>query len=99
MRIVRFNEGDSEVSTCITLYDDQLREGDEVFSVLLSVPNVTTLQPGPQVLAAINILGVCLCVCMCVCVCVCVYVCVCVCVFLCVCMCMCLCVFICVSLC
>ena len=64
VRVVRFKKGDSEVSTCITLYDDQLREGDEVFSVLLSVPNVTTLEPGKDMLAKITIMGMCTYVCM-----------------------------------
>ena len=65
VRVVRFNEGDSESSTCITLSDDQLREGDEVFSVLLIVPNISTVEPGPQVLATITILGMCLCLSVC----------------------------------
>ena len=67
VKVVRFDEGQSEVSTCITLYDDQLLEGDEVFSVLLSIPNVTTLEPGPHVLATITIVGMYsmyICVCM-----------------------------------
>ena len=59
---VRFAEGQSEVSTCITLYDDQLLEGDEVFSVLLSIPNVTTLEPGPYLLATVTIVGMFLCI-------------------------------------
>ena len=59
VRVVRFNGGDSEISTCITLYDDQLHEGDEVFSVLLSVPSVTTLKPGLCVLATVTIVGMC----------------------------------------
>ena len=57
MKEVRFAEGQSKVSTCITLYDDQLLEGDEVFSVLLSIPNVTTLTPGPYVIATVTIVG------------------------------------------
>ena len=65
VRVVRFNEGDSESSTCITLSDDQLREGDEVFSVLLIVPNISTVEPGPQVLATVTILGMCLCLSVC----------------------------------
>ena len=60
VRVVRFDEGDSEVSTCITLFDDQLCEGDEVFSVLLSVPNVATLEPGLCVLATVTIIGTCI---------------------------------------
>ena len=59
VRVVRFDEGDSEVSTCITLFDDPVHEGDEVFSVLLSVPNVTTLEPGLCVLAIVTIVVVC----------------------------------------
>ena len=60
VRVARFDEGDSEVSTCITLFDDQLCEGDEVFSVLLSVPNVPTLEPGLCVLATVTIIGTCI---------------------------------------
>ena len=57
MRVVRFNKGYNKASTCITLFNDQLCEGDEVFSVLLIVPNVTTLEPGLCVLATVTIVG------------------------------------------
>ena len=54
---VRFNEGQSEVSSCITLYDDQLLEGDEVFSVLLNIPDVTKREPGLIILSTVTIRG------------------------------------------
>ena len=62
------------MSSCITLYDDQLLEGDEVFSVLLNIPNVTTLEPGLYMLATVTIKGMYVYVCMYVCMYVCIYV-------------------------
>ena len=62
---VKFDEGQSEVSSCITLYDDQLLEGDEVFSVFLNIPNVTNLEPGPHMLATVTIRGMYMSICMC----------------------------------
>ena len=56
------------MSSCITLYDDQLLEGDEVFSVLLNIPNVTTLEPGLYMLATVTIKGMYVYVCMYVCI-------------------------------
>ena len=66
------------------MYDDQLHEGDEVLSVLLSVPNVTTLELGSYVLTTINILGMCAYIYMCMYMCIreyvyaymCIYICV-----------------------
>ena len=65
VKVIRFAKGQHKVSTCITIYDDQLLE---VFSVLLSVPNVTTIVPGQYVLACVTIKGmyVHMCICMCV---------------------------------
>jgi len=64
IKAVKFNEGESEVSSCITLYDDQLLEGDEVFSVLLNIPDVTKREPGVIILSTVTIEGMhLLCVC------------------------------------
>ena len=57
VKTVKFNEGESEVSSCITLYDDQLLEGDEVFSVLLNIPDVTKREPGLIILSTVTIKG------------------------------------------
>ena len=82
VKVVMFAEGQSKVSTCITLYDDELHEGDEVFSVLLSILNVTALEPGPHLLATVTIVGTYMCVYVCMYICmyismyVCIYVCI-----------------------
>ena len=57
MKTVRFDEGQSEVLSCITLYDDQLIERDEVFSVLLNIPDVTKHEPGLYILSTVTIKG------------------------------------------
>ena len=72
IKAIKFDEGQSEVSSCITLYDDQLLEGDEVFSVFLNIPNVTNLEPGLHMLATVvTIRGMYMSICT---VCVCIYV-------------------------
>ena len=57
MKTVKFDKGQSEVSSCITLYDDQLLEGDEVFSVFLNIPDVTKHEPGLLILSTVTIKG------------------------------------------
>ena len=57
VKTVKFEDGQSEVSSCITLYDDQLLEGDEVFGVLLNIPDVTKYEPGLYILSTVTIKG------------------------------------------
>jgi len=47
----------TKAGICIPIYDDYLKEGNETFIVLLSVPNNAALIPGQHVVASITILG------------------------------------------
>jgi len=55
--VATFGAGRSNTSVCIPIHDDCLKEGNETFNVLLSVPDSTALIPGQDVLASITILG------------------------------------------
>ncbi|XP_065902914.1 FRAS1-related extracellular matrix protein 2-like [Dysidea avara] len=53
---VKFSERQSSASVCIPIYDDSLKEGNETFGVLLSVPDDTTMIPGQHVMASVTII-------------------------------------------
>ena len=55
--VANFSAGQSNASVCISIHDDCLKEGNETFSVLLSVPDNNALIPGQHVLATITIIG------------------------------------------
>jgi len=55
--VVKFSVAQANATVCIPIYDDYLKEGNETFSVLLSVPDDTALIPGQYVIASIVIVG------------------------------------------
>jgi len=55
--VANFSVGQSNASVCIPIRDDCLKEGNETFGVLLSIPNNNALIPGQHVMANITIIG------------------------------------------
>ena len=49
--------GQSRTSVYIPINDDAVREGNEVFYVLLSVPSSAALVPGKNLIARVTIFG------------------------------------------
>jgi len=54
---VKFSAEQSSASVCIPIHDDNLKEGNETFGVLLSIPDNTTIIPGQHIMASVTILG------------------------------------------
>ena len=55
--VVKFSVGQIRSSVCIPIHDDTVKEGNEMFYVLLSVPNTSGLVSGHRTMARIIIYG------------------------------------------